>query len=77
MGDNGHDPLTHEERDALEHLRRLSQLYVSGLVPLAAINGRRAELDSLVACKRVRRFRGTGPHSRACGRVHVYYTPCS
>jgi hypothetical protein len=77
MGDTGGEPLTHDERETLERVRRLSRLYVGGLVPQAAINGRRAELERLVACKQVRRYRGTGPHSRAHGRIHVYYTPCS
>jgi hypothetical protein len=77
MGDTADDPLTHDERETLDRIRRLSRLYVSGLVPLEAINGRRAELERLVASRRVRRYRGFGPHSRACGRVHVYFTPCS
>lgn len=77
MGDTADDPLTHRERDTLERVRRLSRLYVGGLVPLGAINGRRAELERLLACRKVRRYRGTGPHSRAHGRVHVYFTPRS
>jgi hypothetical protein len=71
----GDEQLTHGERDTLERLRRLSQRYVGGLVPLGAIDGRRTELERLVACRRARRFRGTGPHSRAEGLVHVYYAP--
>jgi len=77
MGDTADDPLTHSERDTLERVRRLSRLYVSGLVPLSAINGRHADLERLVACEKVRRYRGTGPHSRAQRRVHVYFTPRS
>ena len=71
----GDQPLTHGERETLERLRRLSERYVSGLVPLGAINGRHADLERLVACKQVRRYQGTGPLSRAHGRVHVYYAP--
>jgi hypothetical protein len=66
--------LTHGERETLERIRRLSRRYVGGLVPMGAINGRRGELERLVACERVRRYRGTGPLSRAHGCVHVYYT---
>jgi hypothetical protein len=70
-------PLTHGERETLERLDRLSRRYVGGLVPLGALNGHRRDLERLVACRRVRRFHGTGPHSRAEGVVHVYYAPCS
>jgi hypothetical protein len=71
----GDQPLTHDERDTLERLARLSQRYVGGLVPQRAINGRRADLERLVAARRARRLEGTGPYSRATGVVHVYYAP--
>jgi hypothetical protein len=67
--------LTHGERDTLERLHRLSERYVGGLVPHEAINGRHAELERLVVCQHVRRYRGTGPHTRAQGRIHLYYAP--
>jgi hypothetical protein len=65
--------LTHGERDTLERLHRLSGRYVGGLVPSDAVNACPIQLERLVACDRVRRYRGTGPHSRAQGRVHLYY----
>ena len=71
----GDQPLTHGERETLERLRRLSQRYVSGLVPLGAISSRRADLERLLARKEVRRFEGIGPVGRADGVVHVYYAP--
>lgn len=71
----GDPTLTQGERDTLERIHRLSRRYVGGLVPVRAINGRRRELERLVACERVRRYQGTGPLSRAHGCVHVYYAP--
>jgi hypothetical protein len=74
----GDQPLTRDERETLERLARLSQRYVGGLVPLAAIGSRRADLERLerlVDCGRVRRFQGTGPFSRAENVIHVYYMP--
>ena len=71
----GDQPLTHGERETLERLRRLSQRYVGGLVPLSAMASRRSDLERLVASGRVRRFQGTGPLSRAENLVHVYYAP--
>jgi hypothetical protein len=71
----GDPTLTYGERETLDRIRRLSRRYVGGLVPLAAINGRRKELDRLVACQHVHRYRATGPLSRAHGRIHVYFAP--
>lgn len=71
----GDPTLTYGERETLERIRRLSRRYVGGLVPLSAINGRRTELERLVARRHVRRYRATGPLSRAHGRVHVYFAP--
>ena len=71
----GHEPLTFGEREALERLRRLSERYVGGLVPLSVLQSHRADLERLLARKEVRRFEGSGPDSRAEGVVHVYYAP--
>lgn len=71
----GDQPLTPRQRETLERLCRMSQRYVGGLVPLAAIDRRRTDLERLVACRLVRRYQGTGPLSRAEGLVHVYYSP--
>jgi hypothetical protein len=65
--------LTHDERETLERLRRLSRRYVGGLVPQAAVGRRPDDLDRLVASRRVRRYEATGPYSRAHGVVHVYF----
>lgn len=70
MGDQ--QLLTHGEHDTLERLRRMSRRYVGGLVPLAAVGRCPDDLDRLVASRRVRRYHGTGPYSRAEGVVHVY-----
>jgi hypothetical protein len=71
----GDEPLTYGERETLERLRRLSERYVGGLVPLRALPRRRDDLERLLARKEVRRFQGTGPISRVEGVIHVYYAP--